>query len=166
MTYPQLAGTNVARDYVEFPSQLLEHWLSTPEVLNTYALHYQTGKPIPAALVKKIEKAKTFNQGFITVEYLSSALIDMKLHLAPPTSDPRKFEKETLDALGMPSELVMRHRTGIVPGDRCRDVAAYAVTSKLGGNERPGDDYAAGALRSDAIFSQFVAAERCAGSMW
>jgi peptidyl-dipeptidase Dcp len=111
VTYPQLAGTNVARDYVEFPSQLLEHWLSTPEVLNTYAVHYQTGKPIPAALVKKIEKAKTFNQGFITVEYLSSALIDMKLHLAPPTSDPRKFEKDTLAALGMPSELVMRHRT-------------------------------------------------------
>jgi peptidyl-dipeptidase Dcp len=111
VTYPTLAGTNVARDYVEFPSQLLEHWLSTPEVLNTYAVHYQTGKPIPAELVKKIEKAKTFNQGFITVEYLSSALIDMKLHLAKPTSDPRKFEKETLAALGMPSELVMRHRT-------------------------------------------------------
>jgi peptidyl-dipeptidase Dcp len=111
VTYPQLAGTNVARDYVEFPSQLLEHWLSTPEVLNTYALHYQTGKPIPAALVKKIEKAKAFNQGFITVEYLSSALVDMKLHLAEPTKDARKFEKDTLAALGMPSELVMRHRT-------------------------------------------------------
>ena len=72
----------MARDYVEFPSQLLEHWLSTPEVLNRFALHYQTGKPIPQALVAKIEKAAKFNQGFTTVEYLSSALVDMKLHLA------------------------------------------------------------------------------------
>jgi peptidyl-dipeptidase Dcp len=111
VTYPSLAGTNVPRDYVEFPSQLLEHWLSTPQVLNKYAVHFQTGKPIPEALVKKIERAKTFNQGFITVEYLSSALIDMKLHLMPPTSDPRQFEKDTLASLGMPKELVMRHRT-------------------------------------------------------
>jgi peptidyl-dipeptidase Dcp len=111
VTYPSLAGTNVPRDYVEFPSQLLEHWLSTPQVLNKYAVHFQTGKPIPEALVKKIERAKTFNQGFITVEYLSSALIDMKLHLMPPASDPRQFEKDTLASLGMPKELVMRHRT-------------------------------------------------------
>ena len=74
VTYPTLSGTNVARDYVEFPSQLLEHWLSTPEVLQKYAVHYQTGKPIPQALVDKIKKAATFNQGFATTEYLSSAL--------------------------------------------------------------------------------------------
>ncbi len=112
VTYPSLSGTAVARDYVEFPSQLLEHWLSTPEVLNKFALHYQTGKPIPAELVQKIEKAATFNQGFATVEYLASALVDMKLHLAgDQTIDPDKFEKDTLAALGMPSEIVMRHRT-------------------------------------------------------
>ncbi|AKF80624.1 peptidase M3 [Myxococcus fulvus 124B02] len=112
VTYPSLAGTNVARDYVEFPSQLLEHWLSTPEVLNTFALHYQTGKPIPPALVARIEKAATFNQGFATVEYLSSALIDMKLHLAGDASiDADAFERDTLKALGMPKEIVMRHRT-------------------------------------------------------
>ncbi len=112
VTYPSLSGTAVARDYVEFPSQLLEHWLSTPEVLNKFALHYQTGKPIPAELVQKIEKASTFNQGFATVEYLASALVDMKLHLAgDQTIDPDKFEKDTLAALGMPSEIVMRHRT-------------------------------------------------------
>jgi len=110
--YPSLSGTNVARDYVEFPSQLLEHWLSTPEVLNRFALHYQTGQPIPAALVQKIEKASTFNQGFATVEYLASALVDMKLHLAgDQTIDPDAFERDTLKALGMPSEIVMRHRT-------------------------------------------------------
>ena len=112
VNYPSVSGTAVARDYVEFPSQVLEHWLSTPEVLNRYALHYQTGKPIPAALVAKIEAADKFNQGFKTVEYLSSALIDMKLHLAGSTKiDADKFERETLASMGMPSEIVMRHRT-------------------------------------------------------
>ncbi len=112
VTYPTLSGTNVARDYVEFPSQLMEHWVSTPEVLQRFALNYKTGKPIPQALVDKIKKAATFNQGFATAEYLSSALVDMKLHLARDKKvDPDVFEKETLAALGMPTELVMRHRT-------------------------------------------------------
>lgn len=112
VTYPRLSGTNVARDYVEFPSQLLEHWLSTPEVLQKYALHYQTGKPIPQALVDKISRAAKFNQGFATTEYLASALVDMKLHLAGDRKiDADSFEKETLASLGMPNELVMRHRT-------------------------------------------------------
>ncbi|GEJ58157.1 M3 family metallopeptidase [Anaeromyxobacter diazotrophicus] len=110
--YPSLAGTNVARDYVEFPSQLLEHWLSTPEVLARYAVHFRTGQPIPPALVQRIERAKTFNEGFRTVEYLSAALVDLKLHLAGARPvDPRAFERETLAALGMPREIVMRHRT-------------------------------------------------------
>lgn len=110
--YPSLSGTNVARDYVEFPSQLLEHWVTTPEVLNKFALHYQTGKPIPADLVTKIKKSDKFNQGFATTEYLSSALVDMRLHLAGGAKiDADKFEKDTLAALGMPTELVMRHRT-------------------------------------------------------
>jgi peptidyl-dipeptidase Dcp len=112
VTYPTLSGTNVARDYVEFPSQLLEHWVSTPEVLGQFALHYKTGAPMPKELASRIEKAKKFNQGFATVEYLSAALIDMKLHLAGAQEiDPAKFEKDTLHALGMPAEIVMRHRT-------------------------------------------------------
>ena len=112
VTYPSVAGTAVARDYVEFPSQLLEHWLSTPEVLQRFALHYQTGKPIPQALVDKINRSATFNQGFATVEYLSAALVDMKLHLAGDRKiDPDTFERETLEQLGMPKEIVMRHRT-------------------------------------------------------
>jgi peptidyl-dipeptidase Dcp len=112
VNYPSVSGTAVARDYVEFPSQLLEHWLSTPEILNRYALHYQTGKPIPRELVAKIEAADKFNQGFKTVEYLSSALVDMKLHLAGEQKiDADSFERETLAALGMPAEIVMRHRT-------------------------------------------------------
>lgn len=110
VTYPSLAGTAVARDYVEFPSQLLEHWLSTPEVLNKFALHYKTNLPLPKSLVDRIEKAANFNEGFATVETISSSLIDMKLHLTTTTIDPHKFEKETLDALRMPSEIVMRHR--------------------------------------------------------
>ena len=114
VNYPSVSGTNVARDYVEFPSQLLEHWLPVKEVLDRFAVHYQTGKPIPAELVAKVERAKTFNQGFATVEYLSAALIDMKLHLtARPDSriDPDAFERDTLAKLGMPAEIVMRHRT-------------------------------------------------------
>jgi peptidyl-dipeptidase Dcp len=112
VTYPSLSGTSVARDYVEFPSQLLEHWLPTPEVLSRFALHYQTGKPLPKELVEKIERAKTFNQGFQTVEYLASALVDMKLHLAGATPiDPNAFERRTLAEIGMPKQIVMRHRT-------------------------------------------------------
>jgi peptidyl-dipeptidase Dcp len=111
VSYPSLSGTSVANDYVEFPSQLLEHWLPTPEVLSRFALHFQTSEAIPAALVAKIERAKTFNQGFETVEYLATALIDMKAHLAGATPiDPRVFERETLKALGMPKQIVMRHR--------------------------------------------------------
>jgi peptidyl-dipeptidase Dcp len=109
--YPSLSGTAVARDYVEFPSQLMEHWLSTPEVLNRFSVHYQTGKPIPQTLVDRIKKSATFNQGFATVEYLAAALVDMKLHLAGNQKiDPDKFERETLTQLGMPDEIVMRHR--------------------------------------------------------
>jgi peptidyl-dipeptidase Dcp len=111
VTYPSLAGTSVPRDYVEFPSQLLERWLSTRPVLDRFALHYQTGQPLPAQLIQKIERTQTFNQGFLTVEYLASALVDMKVHLAADKPvEPHAFERDTLRALGMPSELVMRHR--------------------------------------------------------
>ena len=112
VSYPSVSGTSVARDYVEFPSQLLERWLETPEVMSRYALSVQTGKPIPVELVQKIERASKFNQGFATVEYLAAALVDMKLHLAgDQTLDPEVFERDTLKALGMPEEIVMRHRT-------------------------------------------------------
>ncbi len=108
--YPTLNGG--VRDYTEFQSQLLERWLSTDPVIKNYLVHYKTGEPMPQALVDKIKKAATFNQGFATTEYLASALMDMKLHLADPTNlDVDTFEKETLAALKMPKELVMRHRT-------------------------------------------------------
>jgi peptidyl-dipeptidase Dcp len=110
--YPSQSGTSVARDYVEFPSQVNEHWLSTPEVLSKFALHFETGEPMPQELLDKIKKAETFNQGFATVEYLASALVDMKLHLAGDVPiNPDAYEKQALEELGMPSEIVMRHRT-------------------------------------------------------
>ncbi len=111
VNYPSLSGTAVFRDYVEFPSQLLEHWLSTPEVLQRFAVNVK-GEPIPQKLVDRIKKAATFNEGFRTVEYLSSAIVDMRLHLAGDTPiDPDAFERQTLTELGMPKEIVMRHRT-------------------------------------------------------
>ena len=108
--YPTLNGG--VRDYTEFQSQLLERWLSTDEVISQYLVHHETGEVIPKALVEKIKKAATFNQGFGTTEYLASALMDMKLHLADHEGmDVGNFEKETLAALNMPKELPMRHRT-------------------------------------------------------
>lgn len=109
ITWPGLGGT--PRDFVEYPSQVNENWLLTPYVLNNYAKHYKTGEPIPAALVEKIRASDTFNQGFSTVEYLSSAILDMKLHnRSEPVSDPAAFERDTLAEIGMPKEMAMRHR--------------------------------------------------------
>ncbi len=108
--YPTL--NSGVRDYTEFQSQLLEHWLATDEVINNYLVHYQTGKPMPADLIAKIKQAATFNSGFKTTEYLASALVDMKFHTVDPTGiDADKFERETLGALKMPKQIVMRHRS-------------------------------------------------------
>ena len=107
--YPALGET--PRDFVEYPSQVNENWLLTRDVLDKFAKHYKTGEPMPQALVDKIEKSSTFNQGYSTVAYLSSAIVDMKLHdRAEAVTDPDAFEKATLAELGMPKELVMRHR--------------------------------------------------------
>ena len=110
VSYPSLSGTEVPRDYVEFPSQLLERWLFTSEVLERFALHARTGEPMPKELIARIRRAATFNQGFAMVEYLSAALLDMKMHLVGGEVDPSAFERETLAELGMPREMVMRHR--------------------------------------------------------
>jgi peptidyl-dipeptidase Dcp len=112
VTYPALAGTNTLRDFVEFPSQLLEYWLPTKEILDTYALHVTTGKPMPAELRTKLEKAKHFNQGFATAEYLMSAIYDLELHTLGPGEkvDALAFEKKVMDKIGAPKEIVMRHR--------------------------------------------------------
>jgi len=107
--YPSLGGSQ--RDFVEYPSQVNENWLLTPEVLQRFARHHRTGEPMPQALVDKIQKAQTFNQGFATVEYLAAAIVDMKLHMdADGVVDPDAFEKQALAEIGMPREIAMRHR--------------------------------------------------------
>ncbi len=110
VTYPTLNGG--VRDYTEFQSQLLERWLYTDEVITRFLKHHKTGEVIPATLVEKIKKASTFNQGFATTEFLGSALMDMKYHTVDPNGiNPREFEKTTLNMLGMPKQIVMRHRS-------------------------------------------------------
>jgi peptidyl-dipeptidase Dcp len=107
--YPSLAGT--PRDFVEYPSQVHENWVLTPETLSRFARHYRTGAAMPQSLIDRIEAAQRFNQGFATVEYLASALVDMELHIRPDGEiDPDAFERETLARIGMPREIVMRHR--------------------------------------------------------
>jgi len=113
VTYPSISGTNVARDFVEFPSQLYENWLEQPEILRRFALHYRTGEPMPEALLAKLLSARRFNQGFATVEYAASALVDLGLHLdpAPQDLDVVAFERAELARVGMPDAIAMRHRT-------------------------------------------------------
>lgn len=109
VNYPGLGNT--PRDYVEYPSQVHEHWVLSRPILDQFARHYQTGAPMPQALVDRINNASTFNQGYATVEYLSSALVDMSLHnRAEPITDVDAFERETLTAINMPREIAMRHR--------------------------------------------------------
>ncbi|MGO4389001.1 M3 family metallopeptidase [Microvirga sp. 2YAF29] len=113
VTYPLLAGTAVSTDFVELPSQLYEHWLSQPDILRRYATHYRTGEPIPEELLERLMAARNFNQGFATVEYLASAFVDLELHRRKDAADldVSAFEKETLEKIGMPREIIMRHRT-------------------------------------------------------
>ncbi|MEM7270292.1 MAG: M3 family metallopeptidase [Pseudomonadota bacterium] len=113
VTYPCVNGTSVARDFVELPSQLYEHWLSEKEVLAKFARHYKTGEPMPEALIDRVLAAENFGQGFASVEYTASALVDLEMHLLANGEgfDPGAFEKQVLDGIGMPKEIVMRHRT-------------------------------------------------------
>jgi peptidyl-dipeptidase Dcp len=112
VTYERLSGTNVLRDFVELPSQLFEHWAFEPEVLRRHALHHQTGKPIPEDLIQRLKAARQFNQGFETVEYTASALLDMALHaeVDPAGVDITAFERAELMRIGMPREILPRHR--------------------------------------------------------
>lgn len=113
VTYPSVAGTAVSRDWVELPSQLYEHWFMTPEVMGRYCLHAGTGEPMPQELMDKVKAAQTFNQGFMTVEYTSSALVDLAFHTLsdPGEIDPMAFQAQELARIGMPPEIGMRHKT-------------------------------------------------------
>ena len=112
VTYPIISGTHVAGDFVEFPSQLYEHWKEQPEVLRRFALHYKTGEPMPEALLGKFVSAREFNQGWATVEYTASALVDLRLHLdrKPADLDVVAFERQELARIGMPDAIAVRHR--------------------------------------------------------
>jgi peptidyl-dipeptidase Dcp len=112
VTYPSIAGTNVATDFVELPSQLYEHWLEQPDVLRRFARHYQSGEPMPEALLQRLIAARNFDQGFGTVEYLASAIVDLDFHTLDPaeTVDATAFETAALARIGMPEEIAMRHR--------------------------------------------------------
>jgi peptidyl-dipeptidase Dcp len=113
VTYERLSGTQVLRDFVELPSQMFEHWLSEPEVLKRHARHWQTGQPIPDALMQRIQAARRFNQGYETVRYTASAIADMAVHSLPddePPADLCQFEAETLARLGLPEGVGMNHR--------------------------------------------------------
>ncbi|SOC43358.1 peptidyl-dipeptidase Dcp [Rhizobium subbaraonis] len=111
VTYPSVSGTGVSRDFVELPSQLYEHWLTVPEILKTYAVHYETGEPMPQALLDKVLAARTFNAGFNTVEFTSSALVDMAFHTQGAVEDPMAVQGEVLKKIRMPASIVMRHAT-------------------------------------------------------
>ena len=109
--YAYISGTSVARDFVELPSQLYEHWLSVPSVLEKFAIHAETNEPIPKDLLKKLLDAENYDQGFSTVEYVSSALVDLAFHNEIPTKDPMQKQREVLDRIKMPAEITMRHAT-------------------------------------------------------
>lgn len=111
VTYPSVSGTGVSRDFVELPSQLYEHWLTVPDILTRYAVHYETGEPMPKELLDKVLAARTFNAGFNTVEFTSSALVDMAFHTRGAVDDPMLVQAEVLASIGMPSSIVMRHAT-------------------------------------------------------
>jgi peptidyl-dipeptidase Dcp len=112
VTYPLVAGTSVLTDWVELPSQLYEHWLERPEILGRFAVHCESGEPIPQEMLRRLIAARTFNQGFATVEYVASALFDLDLHLRSEREplDIAGFERDALARMGMPDEIVMRHR--------------------------------------------------------
>lgn len=110
--YKGISGTNVTRDFVELPSQIMEHWATTPEVLKMYAKHYKTGEVIPDELIEKIQQQKTFNQGFMTTELLAAAILDMSLHNLTDAKDLDvvAFEKSVMDGLGLIPEIAPRYR--------------------------------------------------------
>src|SRR5665647_343686 len=112
VTYPLLAGTSVSSDFVELPSQLYEHWLEVPAILQKYARHTRTGEPMPQALLDRLLATRTFNQGFATVEYTACALVDLDIHALPDAAklDVSQFERDDLERIHMPAEIVMRHR--------------------------------------------------------
>ena len=144
-----MSGTSVARDFVELPSQLYEHWLDVPEVLREFATHVETGAPMPEALLDKVQAAATFDTGFQTVEYVASALVDLAFHVGAPPTDPMQKQAEVLQEIGMPQAIGMRqatpHFAHVIAGDgyaagyysymwsEVMDADAFAAFEEAGG---------------------------------
>jgi len=136
-TYPSLSGTNVARDFVEMPSQVMENWCWEPEVMKTYAIHYKTGEMMPKELMEKIQQAGTFNQGFINTELIAASILDMDYHSMKDTAnfDVNAFEKASLDKIGMIPQIIVRYRSSyfnhIFSGDYCAGYYSYTWAAVL-----------------------------------
>ncbi len=158
VTYPSLSGTNVLRDFVEFPSQLYEHWLEQKEILRRFARHHETGEEIPEALLERLVAARQFHQGFATVEYTASALVDLALHQSAPAADLDivEFERATLAELSMPAAIAMRHRLAHFLHVFAGDSYSAAYYSYLWSEVLDADGFAAFTEAGD-IFDQAVA---------
>jgi peptidyl-dipeptidase Dcp len=179
VTYESISGTSVARDFVELPSQLYEHWLEVPEVLGEYATHAETGKPMPRDLLDRLLAASTYDMGFQTVEYVASALVDLAFHEGEAPADPMAKQAEVLEALGMPDTIRMRHATPhfahVFSGDgysagyysymwsEVMDADAFAAFEEAGGAFDPGTAEklerfilsAGGSEEADALYTAF-----------
>ncbi|MGL5636412.1 MAG: M3 family metallopeptidase [Bacteroidales bacterium] len=155
--YPMVSGTNVSRDFVELPSQIMEHWATEPEVLKMYARHYKTGEVIPDSLITKINNAGAFNQGFITSELVAAAILDMKWHMIGENGDinPKAFEKEAMSQIGLIPEIAPRYRTPYFRHIFCNDYSA-GYYSYLWAEVLDADAF--DAFREKGIFNQEVAA--------
>ncbi|MGL5317821.1 MAG: M3 family metallopeptidase, partial [Bacteroidales bacterium] len=155
-TYPMVSGTSVARDFVELPSQIMEHWATEAEVLKMYAKHYKTGEVIPDSLITKINNAGTFNQGFTTTELVAAAILDMKWHMLDKTQEfnPAEFEKKAMQEIGLIPEIAPRYRTPyfrhIFCNDYCAGYYSYLWAEVL-------DADAFDAFKEKGIFNQEVA---------
>jgi peptidyl-dipeptidase Dcp len=154
--YESLSGTSVPRDFVELPSQIHENWATAPEFMKTYAKHYQTGEAIPDALIEKMEKSSTFNNGFVVTEFDAAAALDMAWHsiTEPFTGDVNQFEKETMDKLGLIDEIVVRYRSTyyshIFSGGYAAGYYSYLWTAVL-------DADAFGAFQETSLFDKKTA---------
>jgi peptidyl-dipeptidase Dcp len=151
--FPRLSGTNVARDFVELPSQIFEHWLEVPQTLARFAVHAETGKPMPKSLLEKLTAARNFNQGFATVEFLASAFVDLDFHALenPADLDVAAFQQNSLDRIGMPKQIVMRHASAHFQHVFAGDGYSAGYYSYLWSEVLDADGFAAFKEKNDAF---------------
>ena len=157
VTYESISGTSVARDFVELPSQLFEHWMEVPEVLEEFAIHATTGAPMPVALRERLLNAATYNMGFQTVEYVASALVDLAFHNGPAPADPMQKQAEVLKEIGMPRAITMRHATPHFAHVFAGDGYSSAYYSYMWSEVMDADAFAAFEEKGDAFDADLAA---------